>query len=451
MNMKLSRRAPFRSVASWITNSCLALPLLACAVDSRTPGEAEREGEERERDENEPGQGAAGAGAETAGGALSPGGGSERPSTPVLVSSGDCQDAALLPAQITADLTVGPGCVRAQRTEVYGGATLTIQPGTTVLMEPGAFLEVLNDMGAQLVAKGTADQPILFTSASEDPLPGDWQCLRIDDGASASELEHVIMQYGGAACAATGAGHAAILDVEAPLRAIREVTVTDSSTYGIRLSRSAAVRDFSNNHFARNQEASIQVAAAQVFVLGAGNTFEDADDFIEVEEGGGIGSNGRWRKQSVPFRVQNLGISPGTDVTVEAGVRFQMLGTIDAFNANFNIEGTEAEPVVFTSAQQDPQPGDWGCLLYSYSDVTPRISHAIFEYAGSGRGCLGSSTKAALMAPNSANITNSIFRYIDGVGISTRGDCNVADWCQNEFIEVAGGPFLCESTPTACP
>jgi hypothetical protein len=128
-----------------------------------------------------------------------------------------------------------------------------------------------------------------------------------------------------------------------------------------------------------------------------------------------------------------------------------MSGTIDAFNANFNIEGTEADPVVFTSAQKEPKPGDWGCLLYSYSDVTPRIDHAIFEYAGSGRGCLGSSTKAAVIAPNSSNITNTIFRYIDGVGISTRFECNVDAWCQNQFIEVASGPFECEGVLTACP
>jgi len=53
--------------------------------------------------------------------------------------------------------------------------------------------------------------------------------------------------------------------------------------------------------------------------------------------------------------------------------------------------------------------------------------------------------------PNSSNITNTIFRYIDGVGISTRGECKVSDWCSNEFTQVASGPFECEGSLTPCP
>ncbi|HKO94224.1 MAG TPA: hypothetical protein VJU61_23885, partial [Polyangiaceae bacterium] len=227
--------------------------------------------------------------------------------------------------------------------------------------------------------------------------------------------------------------------------------VRDSQSYGIMLFEGAAVRAFSDNHFARNGKASIYLYAREVFQLGTGNVFEDADDSIEIRNGSGISGSGTWLNQGVPFRVQNMGVINGSDVTVAAGVRFEMSGTIDAFDANFNIEGTAEEPVVFTSAQENPQPGDWGCLLYSYSTVTPRIDNAIFEYAGSGQGCLGSSTKAALIAPNSSSITNTIFRYIDGVGISTRFDCNVSDWCQNQFVDVAMGPFLCETTYTACP
>jgi len=308
----------------------------------------------------------------------------------------------------------------------------------------------VTDIGSHLIAIGTAEQPILFTSAADNPLPGDWQCVRIGVDGSDSELEHVTFEYGGQSCGATGAGNATTLDIEAPLRGIRNVTVRDSSNYGIMMFDRAAVRAFSDNHFAGNAQASILIDAHQIFQLGTGNTFEDADDFIEVRNSS-IESSGTWLKQSVPFRVQNLGVVNGNNVTIAAGVRFEMSGTIDAFDANFNIEGTAEEPVVFTSAQENPQPGDWGCLLYSYTTVTPRIDHAIFEYAGSGRGCLGSSTKAALIAPNASNITNTIFRYIDGVGISTRFECPVADWCQNEFIEVADGPFDCEGTYTPCP
>jgi hypothetical protein len=446
--------------ASWAVAA-----LLGCSLDSRSTKEVMPENPETAdgmggsagadpAQSGAPGLGGGGTSAASAGaGSVAPGAAGSSGGGATAVRPADCKDAQLLPDSITEDRTIGPGGVRIQRTSVSSGATLTIQPGTTVLMGAAGLLNVtpLSDVGSHLVAVGTEEQPIVFTSASDDPLPGDWQCVRIGVNGSNSQLEHVIFEYGGQPCAATGAGSPTTLEIEAPLRGIRNVTVRDSLNYGMMLFSSAAVRAFSDNHFARNGQASILIDAHQIFQLGTGNVFEDADDHIDVREGSGIASNGTWLKQGAPFRVQNMGVTPGYNVTIAAGVRFEMSGTIDAFNANFNIEGTEADPVVFTSAQKEPKPGDWGCLLYSYSDVTPRIDHAIFEYAGSGKGCLGSSTKAALMAPNSSNITNTIFRYIDGVAISTRGDCNVSDWCANEFTEVASGPFECEGTLTPCP
>lgn len=460
----MSEQNSSRLISSLATSWAVAA-LLGCALDSRTTKEVTPENPETAdgmgggsgTDSTQPGgadaSGSAAASASMTGSPGTGGSGGNAGGTATVVRPADCKNAALLPDSITEDRTIGPGCVRIQRTSVSSGATLTIQPGTTVLMEAAGLLNVtpLSDVGSHLVAIGTEDQPIVFTSASDDPLPGDWQCVRIGLNGSNSELDHVIFEYGGAPCAATGAGNPTTLGIEAPLRGIRNVTVRDSLNYGMMLFDRAAVRAFSDNHFARNGQASILIDAHQIFQLGTGNVFDDADDHIDVVEGSGIESNGTWLKQGVPFRVQNMGVTPGYNVTIAAGVRFEMSGTIDAFNANFNIEGTEAEPVVFTSAQKQPKPGDWGCLLYSYSDVTPRIDHAIFEYAGSGNGCLGSSIKAALIAPNSSNITNTIFRYISGVAISTRGDCNVSGWCANEFTEVASGPFECEGTLTPCP
>jgi hypothetical protein len=61
--------------------------------------------------------------------------------------------------------------------KVANGATLTIQPGTTIVGDydiPGSSLFVLR--GAKIMAEGTPDRPIVFTS--ERPLgqrqPGDW-------------------------------------------------------------------------------------------------------------------------------------------------------------------------------------------------------------------------------------------------------------------------------------
>lgn len=366
-------------------------------------------------------------------------GAADRPGA-VLVARAECSDAEVLPQGIRADTRVGPGCVRVRQTDILDNATLTIEPGTTVLMESGGFLRAYSP----LVAVGTVEAPIVFTSASADPVAGDWECIQFSSNSAASQLEHVVFEYGGAPCGATGAGRAATLDVDVPLRGLSNVSVTDSAGVGIRLSYRAPIRAFSDNRFARNEGPSLQVSGEIVSYLGTGNVFEDADDFIDVPGGLVLESEQRWRNQGVPLRVASLGLSPGAGVTIEAGVRIEMRGgSLDAFDANLDIEGTADAPVVFTSAQPNPQPGDWGCLLYSYSNVTPRIDHAIFEYAGSGQGCLGASTRTALYLPAAASITNTTFRYIAGTAIHTRGMCPVEAWCANEFVELEGAALSC--------
>ncbi len=63
--------------------------------------------------------------------------------------------------------------------KVTNGATLTVQPGTVVQGEQLSALFVLP--GARIVAQGTADRPIVFTSAraAGDRKPGDWGGLII--------------------------------------------------------------------------------------------------------------------------------------------------------------------------------------------------------------------------------------------------------------------------------
>lgn len=81
------------------------------------------------------------------------------------------------------------------------GTTLTIMPGTTV-----KFIRTDTDgdgigeneiyIQGRLVANGTKDGPIVFTSAEEDPRPGDWGAVNImvSEGA-VNELAHCVIEY----------------------------------------------------------------------------------------------------------------------------------------------------------------------------------------------------------------------------------------------------------------
>jgi hypothetical protein len=54
------------------------------------------------------------------------------------------------------------------------GVTLTLDPGTIVLGDKNSKGTLLIARGARLVAEGTPQEPIVFTSSEDRPAPGDW-------------------------------------------------------------------------------------------------------------------------------------------------------------------------------------------------------------------------------------------------------------------------------------
>jgi hypothetical protein len=78
------------------------------------------------------------------------------------------------------------------------GATLHILPGVVVRVAPGAEGILVKD--GRLIARGTAERRITFTSGSERPGPGDFRSavqIRAKAGQT-SALEYVTVQHGGA-------------------------------------------------------------------------------------------------------------------------------------------------------------------------------------------------------------------------------------------------------------
>jgi hypothetical protein len=85
-------------------------------------------------------------------------------------------------------------------------ATMTIEPGVTIKVPEGKSFQIEHWTGdapatGALKALGTAEKPIVFTSAADAPAPGDWQGLWFGGVPSAdNQLDHVIIEYAGADC-----------------------------------------------------------------------------------------------------------------------------------------------------------------------------------------------------------------------------------------------------------
>ncbi|MUP42245.1 hypothetical protein FLP08_06645 [Gramella aestuarii] len=114
-------------------------------------------------------------------------------------------DPADLKGDVTADITLDANTAwtLTGSLTVKAGATLTIDPGTTIMAQPGGTnVYIAIEQDALIDAEGTADEPIVITSAATNKRSGDWGGLilagkaPINSGTTA-EAEVVGLTYGG--------------------------------------------------------------------------------------------------------------------------------------------------------------------------------------------------------------------------------------------------------------
>ena len=87
--------------------------------------------------------------------------------------------------------------------KVMDGATLKIEPGVTIKARSGGTnVYIAVSQGAKIDAQGTADSPILVTSAAENPRAGDWGGVMLAgyaqiNSGDVAETEVAGVSYGG--------------------------------------------------------------------------------------------------------------------------------------------------------------------------------------------------------------------------------------------------------------
>jgi len=175
---------------------------------------------------------------------------------------------------------------------VASGATLTILPGSTIRFLPGFDDQASGDypslteirvIGA-LIAVGTAQQPIHFTSLAATPAPGDWGRIWIESATADSQVGFADVSY-----ATVG-----ITAVSGHLR-IHDSNIRDNREAGIILGGSGAAK-IENTQMANTRESGIQETYYSS-PLGLGNV-------ITNNGGDGIWLRASW--QIIPVFHNNL-------------------------------------------------------------------------------------------------------------------------------------------------
>lgn len=297
-----------------------------------------------------------------------------------------------------------------------------------VRVAPDIIIDVTT--GGRLVGAGQVDRPVTL-----EPIDAakPWAQLRVLSGGTLS-LSHARVIGAGAPLNQT-LDTAAAIDVRGPDQTqppqetfhADHVLIQDSASMGVSLREAGGVSAASTAleiHGAKH--AAIRSWASAAGTIPAGSYTSNGRDEI-VLEGTGLASVSRdvtLHARGVPYRVGD-GLTQGrldvattngvATLTIEPGVtlRFKKEGGFFVQYAQNDSPatgalvavGTAAAPIVFTSAETTPAPGDWlGVHFNGVLNARTRLDFVRVEYAGGVTSLVGSSCRLPDNVNNAAAI-----------------------------------------------
>ena len=345
-------------------------------------------------------------------------------------------------SSISSDITL----TKSKSPYVVNSIMQVFQNNATLTIEPGAVIKFYNDAGinfignSKIIARGTASEPIVFTSFNDDayggdldatsttPSAGSWFGVNIDTTNNDSVFDNTIFRYGGKYYNGQSQSRAN-LGVNNNSLTITNSIFEHSLVYGLKLANSNSV--VSNNIFRNNNyfgdTAGINSA---IYILGgspqirnntisqngrgiysSGTAVIDSNIInsntneaiyssgilgtIINNSGSGNGTDGiiftlanssaTLRPNPFPYVLSSvISVASSTTLTIESGTVFRAGGgywggRLDVYG-NLLVKGAAVGDIIFTSNMASPNKGDWnGIKMYqgSYSE----IAGAIFSYA----------------------------------------------------------------------
>ena len=274
------------------------------------------------------------------------------------------------------------------------GVKLTLNPGVTIKLTRDSKFELAywdNDF-AQLIAIGTTENPILFTSNSTSPVAGDYIGLFFYSGARNCEFNYVTVEYAGGGSDIDGA-----INIEETGVKFTNCVFKEMKNSTIKLKENGEFTEFSNNTFINTPKNPIEIRANYVHTIGGNNTFNAAANtgiLISNDEEFNKQGTYTWLNHDAPYIVEGnlrigatgsgvkLTIAAGTTLTFMTGAKLEIPYWEDSY-AVITAQGTAENPIVFTSNSPSPAKGDWWGIDFRKGCIGSSFDYCEILYAGS--------------------------------------------------------------------
>ena len=313
---------------------------------------------------------------------------------------------------------------------------ITVEPGATIKFTNGGTLDFAysDDEYATIIAKGTPDKPIKFTSNSPIPAAGDWNSLNFYKGAVNCEFENCIFEYGG------GNNSYGNIYLDESAVSFKNCSFTNSQTDGIKLYTDGRFSSFTGNSFSNIGKNSITCNPSGVSSIGANNSYDSYSAILINDVNFNKTGEFTWKNQGVPYIIDGsirMGVenTQGLKLIIEPGVVFKM--TDDSYidfaywddeYVTLIAKGTAEKPIVFTSNSPSPEQGDWNSLNFYKGAVNCEFDFCEFRYGG-GNNSYGN----IYISETAVSITNCLFSKSESYGVKLYGNGEFANFTNNTF------------------
>ena len=343
---------------------------------------------------------------------------------------------------------------------VSGNATVTIQPCAIVALGQGTSITVRDN--ARLVSAGTGSTR--FVTFRRSNVSQAWGTLRGISATSIIDLTWTFLDGGGAlgsandpTIAVAGNGYGSL-----PVAVLRTNNVTISASQGIGVDLDANGGFTSDSQGLQISGSGGRPIITTMMTLGSvpsgSYTGNGTDEILITGPNANVFADMTVSDRGVPIRIAYGlvsvaaagGSTAAVTLTVQPGVifKFPRVGSPPApgarvtFGTNgnapnnlvgvLNAIGTAAKPIVFTSGESTPAPGDWVGLWLNTANGS-RLEYVQINFAGAASGIVSNNCRlnpspdnAALLVgsfssqyvPPSNLLTNSLISNSAGYGIN---------------------------------
>jgi uncharacterized repeat protein (TIGR01451 family) len=313
--------------------------------------------------------------------------------------------------------------------------SLTIDPGVVVRFTNAGSLTVNGALSAQ----GAAGQTVVFTSDQAAPAAGDWTAIQVRSSGTAS--------FSNCEIAYAGRSNNNALTIQSSNVTVQECYIHHNFEDGIFLEGDGMHPHLSNLRLENNASAAIRQSRA-------GMSPQYGPLTMSANGYNGVVIDNYWAnvnslmdgsQMGVPYIIPNaLGIDSGRALTITAGTRVEFLaGGYLASYGRLHAVGTQEHPIVFTSHNFTPAPGDWLNMVF-YGSSNTRMERCEVAYAG------GTGIAALNIQSSNATIQDSYIHHSLEEGVYLQG-AGIRPILEELRIESNGLAAVMQSTPSMSP